>query len=154
MISPFKSTPHVLMSSWIRHARVATALRAGSLGIVCGTFLCVGGARAQSEAPADQVSRQERVIRLEDVPVDPTGRPIVDALPGILSRREVSQEERAAFKPLEEERDRVLSGAPVARSDGKASRLPQSEGAPPAMDSGDPDPDRLRPESQPARPTL
>jgi hypothetical protein len=152
--SPFGSTQNALVSAWVRHARVVTTLFVGSLAWVCGTLLWVEVTRAQSEATADPTLQREQVIRLEDVPIDQAGRPIVEGLPGVQSRREVSQAERDALKPLEEERDRVLSGAPVARRAGRTSRLPQHEGAPPPMDSGDPDPDRLRPESQPPLPTL
>ena len=153
MTSRRSSTADALESAWVRQLRCAT-LFVGRVAIVCSTLFWAHRVGAQAEAAGDAAFQQERVIRLEDAAIDQSGRPIVDGLPGILSRSEASQAERDALKPLEEERDRALSGAPAARGSATASRLPRSEGAPPPLDGGDPDPDRLRPESQPALPTL
>lgn len=133
----------------------AQVLRLLGIWTIAGFLVLIahGPAHAQADA-VDSSALKGRVIEREDLPADELGHPIVDGLPGFLPAREVPQGMRDEMVPLEEERDRVLDSARAARAIKEVSRLPSDAGAPPAMDGGNPDPDRLLPTSQPPKPSF
>jgi len=66
---------------------------------------------------------------------------------GIRPPRTVPEADTAALRSLTAERDRVAASARAARGKRRIPALPADDVSPSRMDSGDPDPDRLSPDT-------
>jgi hypothetical protein len=125
---------------------MATRSAAGAAWIGVGLLSLALAERAPAPLVAADDARlllPGLIVEESDLPVEAGGRAVVDGIPGARARRPLDATLEQRLEALDAERQRIGARSAAGAAADRPPSLPAETGAPPRLDAGDPDPERL-----------